>query len=164
MARWALCAGAGALLLAASWTAVPEARTYENARATGKRCSTCHDSKHPNLANLNAAGRYYLKHRTLDGYTPSAKPATAPRPPASDPGRAVYVDACAACHGEKGEGTTVAGALTGARKYARTEAETIAVIRKGIEGTVMASFADALTDAQIRAVARYVTGLRARAK
>jgi cytochrome c553 len=151
------------LALAALWSARPAARTYENARAVGKRCSTCHDSKHPHLANLNAAGRYYLTHRTLDGYKPSANRST-PSPTGRDanPGRAVFEKSCAVCHGGRGEGTSLAKALTGPRKYATTESAAVEVIRNGIKGTPMAPFAGALSDREIRDVARYVMTLKPR--
>lgn len=164
MRRVVLAVSMACAVLAFS-VARPSARTYENARAVGKRCSTCHDSKKPDLTNLNGAGRYYLTHRSLDGYKPEPNPPRTAGPgKAADPGQAVYAQACSPCHGTRGEGTTIAGTLVGPRKYAKTEAETVAVIRTGIKGTVMAPFAGALSDGQIRAVARYVSELRARAK
>jgi mono/diheme cytochrome c family protein len=158
---------AGVVALLVSVTA--SAGTYQHARALGTRCSTCHDSKKPHLANLNEAGKYFLARRTLDGYKPAAalpKPSTTPRPAPAKPagsaaaGRAVYTRSCAVCHGPQGRGTALAAALTGPRKHATTEAAAVQVIKTGIKGTAMVSFAAALTDQEIRDVARYVMTLR----
>lgn len=153
-----------AVIAVAGWTAVPLARTYEHARLVGKRCSTCHDSKKPHLANLNAAGRYFLTRRTLDGYTPAAgRVAHGGRAQSSASlGRAVFTRSCSVCHGADGQGTALAKALTGPRQYAHTEATAIQVIRNGIKGTTMAPFGAALKDDELRAVARYVMTLKAR--
>jgi cytochrome c5 len=153
-----------AAIAVAGWYAVPSARTYEHARLVGKRCSTCHDSKKPHLANLNAAGRYFLTRRTLDGYTPAAG-RLAQRGRASSSaslGRSVFTRSCSVCHGAEGQGTALAKALTGPRQHARTEAAAIQVIRNGIEGTTMAPFGTALKDDEIRAVARYVMTMKER--
>lgn len=138
------------------------ADTYEHARALGARCSTCHDSTRPHLANLNDAGRHFLRYRSLDGYKPAAVPAaqaSGRQPAAPAPGLAVYTRSCAACHGPKGEGTVLAGALNGPRKHAATQAAAIEVITNGIKGTAMASFRNALTEQEIIDVAKYVTSL-----
>ena len=144
------------------------ADTYEHARALGTRCSTCHDSKRPHLANLNEAGRHFLRYRSLDGYKPASAPTAQapvrkPAAPASGaalaPGLAVYTRSCAACHGPKGAGTVLAGPLNGPRKHAATQAAAIEVIRNGIKGTAMASFRNALTEQEIIDVAKYVTSL-----
>ena len=152
-----------AAIAVAGWDAVPSARTYEHARLVGKRCSTCHDSKQPHLANLNEAGRYFLTRRTLDGYTPSAGRVAQRGRALSDPslGRSVFSRSCSVCHGADGQGTALAKALTGPRQHARTEAAAIQVIRNGIKGTTMAPFGTALKDEEIRAVAKYVMTLKA---
>ena len=151
-----------AAIAVAGWDAVPSARTYEHARLVGKRCSACHDSKKPHLANLNDAGRYFLTHRTLDGYTPATGRVTQ-RGASSNAslGRSVFTRSCSVCHGADGQGTALAKALTGPRQHARTEAAAIQVIRNGIKGTTMAPFGTALKDEEIRAVARYVMTLKA---
>lgn len=66
------------------------ARTYEHARAVGARCSTCHDTHRPGIENLNARGRWFMRHRTLDGFSPEKAAAeerrdTQARPPADKP-------------------------------------------------------------------------------
>lgn len=151
-----------AAIAVAGWDAVPSARTYEHARLLGKRCSACHDSKKPHLANLNGAGRYFLTHRTLDGYTPAAG-RVAQRGAASSAslGRSVFSRSCSVCHGADGQGTALAKALIGSCQHARTEAAAIQVIRNGIKGTTMAPFGTALKDEEIRAVAKYVMTLKA---
>ena len=148
-------------VVVASFQASGSAGTYEYARQVGKRCSTCHDSTRPHVANLNSAGRYFLEHRTLDGYKPAAA-AARPSKPVSDPGLAIYDRACVVCHGPAGKGTALAAPLTAERKHARTEAEAMAVITDGIEGTAMAAFKGALSEEEIRDVARYVMSLRSR--
>lgn len=166
---------AAAALFAAAVAAAGDnasAGTYQYARATGSRCSTCHDSKRPHLANLNARGQYFLQHRTLDGYTlPAAsseeRTGTKQKPQGSPsstrpPGLAVYTQSCAVCHGPGGRGTPLAAALAGPRKHATTEAAALTVIKNGIKGTAMASFGGALTDQEIRDVAKYVMTLKLR--
>ncbi|MBA2302965.1 MAG: cytochrome c [Acidobacteria bacterium] len=163
------------VLLAAAVVAASNrasAGTYQHARATGTRCSTCHDSKQPHLANLNAAGQYFLQRRTLDGYKTRAaspergrgrKPAPANRPSNTrSPGLAVYTRSCAVCHGPGGRGTPLAAPLAGPRKLATTEAAALTVIKNGIKGTGMAPFGAALADQEIRDVAKYVMTLKAR--
>lgn len=154
--------------LATAATGMAAPATYEHARATGQRCSTCHDSKQPHLANLNATGRFFLQHRTLDGYTPAAdaeqtsrrKPA-APKPgPAVPTGQDIYDRSCAMCHGPGGRGTPLAAGLTGPRQHATTEAAAADVIRNGIKGTAMTPFRTALTEQEIRDVAKYVMTLK----
>lgn len=139
------------------------AGTYENARQTGKRCSTCHTSKAPNVTNLNAAGRYFLQHRTLRGFTPGqravSKPVGAPGA-APQPGLAVYNRVCVLCHGPGGKGTALAMPLTGKRKHATSEALAVEVITGGLEGTAMMAFKGVLSDREIRDVARYVMTLK----
>lgn len=167
----ALRVAAAALLAAvvAAGSGKVSAGTYEHARATGSRCSTCHDSKRPHLANLNARGQYFLRHRTLDGYTPptpSEPRGGREREPGKRPsnalatGLAVYTRSCVVCHGPQGRGTPLAATLAGPRKHATTEAAAVAVITNGIKGTAMAPFGTALTGQEIRAVARYVMTLR----
>ena len=165
MAAAALVAGAVALLV----TVTASAGTYQHARALGTRCSTCHDSKKPHLANLNEAGKYFLARRTLDGYKPAAalakppstrKPAPAKPAGSASAGLAVYTRSCAVCHGPQGRGTALAAALTGPRKHATTEAAAVQVIKNGVKGTAMVSFAAALTEQEIRDVAKYVMTLR----
>lgn len=144
---------------------VVSAGTYEHARQTGKRCSTCHTSKAPHVTNLNAAGRYFLQHRTLEGFTPppaGQRAVDEPQgaPAALRPGLAVYNRACVLCHGPGGKGTALAMPLTGERKHARTEALAVEVITGGIEGTAMTAFKGVLSDREIRDVARYVMALK----
>ena len=87
VARRRLAAGLGAAALPLRLVVVTPGRragTYENARAVGKRCSTCHTSTHPGVANLNEVGKYYLVKRTLDGApTPGKGGDPLPAPAAS---------------------------------------------------------------------------------
>jgi mono/diheme cytochrome c family protein len=143
------------------------ARTYEHARQVGKRCSTCHASKAPHVSNLNSAGRYFLEHRTLDGYDPRpaagrgrTKPSTAQPVPGGPPGLVVFNRTCLLCHGPAGKGTALATPLTAQRKHATTEAAAVEVITNGIKGTTMAPFKGTLTEREIRDVAKYVMTLQ----
>jgi mono/diheme cytochrome c family protein len=139
------------------------ARTYEHARQTGKRCSTCHTSKAPNVTNLNPAGRYFLEHRTLEGFAAGGRAA---KPPGAAPsaalrqGLAVYERACVMCHGARGKGTALAMPLTGDRKHATTDALAIEVITEGIAGTAMMPFKGVLSEREIREVARYIMTMK----
>lgn len=134
----------------------PATARYEYARALGTRCSSCHDGHRPDIETLNAAGRYYLVNRTLDGFAPGA---TA-RAKAGAPAPAVFARNCAPCHGANGEGTPKAQPLWPARK-ASSAAQIEAVVRNGVAGTLMFGFGDVLAAEDIRAVASYVKALRA---
>lgn len=135
----------------------PAAARYEYARGLGTRCSSCHDGHRPDIQSLNAAGRYYLVNRTLDGFAPGAKARA--KGGARTP--AVFARNCAPCHGANGEGTPKAQPLWPARKASRA-AQIEAVVRDGIAGTLMFGFRDVLAAEDIRAVAAYVKTLRAR--
>src|SRR5687768_10219645 len=81
-------------------------------------------------------------------------------------GAAVFAEACARCHGPGGKPTDQMKAqlnvrdLTAAEFRARATRElVIGQVRKGSDNGVMPSFAGALTDAQIDAVADYVLTL-----
>ena len=52
----------GVVLFAA---ARPSTATYENARAVGRACASCHSSTHPGPNDLNETGRYFLVQREL---------------------------------------------------------------------------------------------------
>jgi mono/diheme cytochrome c family protein len=132
--------------------AKPAARTYENARAVGKRCSTCHVGKHPGVENLNERGKYYLTHRTLDGYKPGG--------PAR--GAAIFARTCAPCHGAKGEGAPLGRPLVGGNRKYTTPAQVEDVVRHGIKGTAMAPFGTVFGDAEIKDIVQHVLALSAK--
>lgn len=155
----------------------PSAARYEYARALGTRCSTCHDSHHPDIENLNAAGRYYLENKTLEGWRGNAasapqtpgKPAedvAAPRAGGDAPnrprnGQPLFARNCAPCHGAKGEGTAKARPLK-PPQLATSDAQIEKLVREGVAGTGMFGFADVLSVEQIRLVTAYVQTLRGR--
>ena len=152
------------LALALAITAAkPAARTYENARAVGKRCSTCHVGTHPAIDNLNDRGKYYLKHRTLDGYTPGAGGESHPAgAPGVSRGAAIFARTCAPCHGARGEGARLGKPLVGGSRRYTTPAQVEDVVRHGIKGTAMAPFGTVFTDAEIKDVVQHVLALSAR--
>ena len=87
--------------------------------------------------------------------------------PGVDPlaeGRAVYNFRCYFCHGYSGNARTVAASFltpppadfSKASATSLPEAEIVATLQSGRPGTAMKSFASVLTDAEIRAVARFV--------
>lgn len=172
MIRWTWPGLAAAGLVSAGWVAFTSdaGATYELARAEGTRCATCHVSVRPHAGTLNEVGRYYQQRRSLQGAPGRAshpwgpgrtdEPGVAGRfPPRSRTGAQVYAEACAACHGEKGEGTSLAQPFPG---YVPGGPETTALverIRKGVEGTAMVGFGDVLTDAELAAVADHVVSL-----
>lgn len=81
-------------------------------------------------------------------------------------GRDVFATVCGVCHGPDARGTQLGPALA-ADSSSRTASldSAIALIRAGVpagEPTAMPSYAAALDDSAIRAVAAYVVALRAR--
>ena len=147
-----------------SWSAAPSARTYQTARAVGKRCSTCHTTTRPNITNLNPRGKYYLMHRTLAGYAPPAPDAAknAQAAQGASRGERVFNSTCALCHGLRGQGTPQGKPLVGSGRRHTTEAQIADVVRNGIKGTTMMSFAKVYSAAEIRDVARYAAQLAAK--
>ena len=151
-----------------------DAGTYAYARAVGKRCSTCHTTHHPNASNLNATGRWYSRHHTLEGYTPAKATAeekgSAGSPPLGPPdttapadlqaGSRIFNGVCVHCHGPGGKGTPQARPLNLSGMYGDTPEQIAQVIRDGISGTPMQPFKGALKGSDITAVAKYVAWLR----
>ncbi len=87
---------------------------------------------------------------------------TAPAGGAAAPpdGKAIYLDQCAACHGDFGEGTygpAFKGGLA-AQKFPDVAAQT-AVVVNGVDGTPMRPFGPKLSPAEIQAVVEYTRSL-----
>jgi mono/diheme cytochrome c family protein len=79
--------------------------------------------------------------------------------PAPD-GQAIYLDQCAACHGDFGEGTYAPALRNGAARTRFPDvAAQIAVVQQGSAGTSMKGFADKLSPEQIQAVVDYTRTL-----
>ena len=85
------------------------------------------------------------------------------------PGRVIYEQRCAACHGTGGAGDGPAAAAMEPRPRdlrdadfwrGRTTAELRQVVRNGKPGTLMAPFAGALSDAEIDAVVAFLQSFR----
>lgn len=81
----------------------------------------------------------------------------------STDGRAVYDASCVTCHGSNGKPNATMAARLGVRDLTAPElrakitpAYVEQQVRKGSENKLMPAFQDALTDAQIKAVAAYV--------
>jgi len=86
----------------------------------------------------------------------------------STDGAAVFAAACAACHGPGGAPSAAMAAALGVRdltssafKVRATPALVMAQVRNGSSNHKMPSFAEALTEPQIAAVANYVLTLPA---
>ena len=80
--------------------------------------------------------------------------------------RAHFLEQCASCHGEKGDGqgTTelpqpARSFLNGGFSYGNTRTAILRVITHGIPGTPMPSFVDALTSVEREELVEYVIGL-----
>lgn len=89
------------------------------------------------------------------GVTPSA--------PSPQTPRALFVQLCAACHGERGDGKGTTALekparsfLSGGFSYGNTPEALLRTITFGIPGTPMPSFASALGEAQRKALAEFV--------
>ena len=153
----------------------PVEGTYENARAVGKRCATCHTTLRPNAGTLNETGRYYQLRRTLDG-APGIKPTAATGKSASKPASGTskttpaapvsaaaaaetFKQMCAPCHGANGEGTQMGKTFKGGPVAARTAAAVAQTIRGGVPNTAMAPFGGTLSAPQIDALAKHVLTL-----
>ena len=78
-------------------------------------------------------------------------------------GARVYAARCAQCHGEKGDGNGSAAnqfpiAATNFRWQRPSLAASLRVLRNGVEGTPMAPWSGALSEAELSAVAYFVRG------
>ncbi|WP_300669819.1 cytochrome c [Desulfoluna sp.] len=95
-----------------------------------------------------------------------------PLPPATNEqltaGRKIYLQSCAPCHGEKGRGDgPVSESLEQkpsdftATKHTKfySEQGRLHIIKKGIEGTPMAGWENALNEAQLQGVYAYIRSL-----
>ena len=88
---------------------------------------------------------------------PQSSTAQADEP--ESPGRTLYVRACIMCHGERGAGTQIGGALNDRQ---RTVDEVVKAVNQGVPQadfprTIMPARGDGtFTDQDIRAVAEYV--------
>lgn len=133
--------------------------TYEHARAVGKRCSTCHDSVHPDVKNLNATGRFFLVNRRLPRDGENTALATGQEQAS---GAGLYTRLCATCHGPEGNGTTLAPALTGALKHGDSAEALRKVVREGVPATAMIAFKGILSDEQIERTVEHLLALRKR--
>jgi len=131
--------------------------TYEHARATGKRCATCHTSVRPDAGNLNETGRFFLVNRRLP---PAGEAMNTAPPPGQEDGAAIYRRTCSACHGPGGKGTPLAPALVGELVHGDSAGRLRDVVRKGVPGTTMAAFEGILSGDQIDLVVDHVLDIR----
>ena len=134
--------------------------TYEHARATGRRCATCHISVRPDAGNLNETGRVFEINRRLpqeDDRTSAAAPAAT-----KEDAAAIYKRVCAACHGLGGQGTPIAPSLAGDLAHGDSAGRLRDVVRTGVPGTTMAAFDGILSADQIELVVEHVLAIRKR--
>lgn len=134
--------------------------TYEHARATGKRCATCHTSVRPDADNLNETGRFFQINRRL----PGERESTSAAPPAvqEEDGAAIYRRVCAACHGPEGKGTAIAPSLVGDLAQGDSAVRLRDVVLRGVPGTTMAAFEGILSADHIELVVEHVLAIRKR--
>jgi cytochrome c oxidase cbb3-type subunit 3 len=83
------------------------------------------------------------------------------RATATEEGRTIFLDNCAACHGENGEGTPALGApnLSDAIWLYGGDRETVIETITNSRGGVMPAFAQRLDEGQVKQVATYVHSL-----
>lgn len=101
------------------------------------------------------------------GFLAEPDPASPDRAPAQEvDAKALFLEHCASCHGETGDGKGTADLdrparsfLDGGYSYGNTQAAVERSVRHGIPGTPMPAFAETLTAEQITAVADHVIAL-----
>lgn len=74
-------------------------------------------------------------------------------------GAEVFKSKCASCHGEDGKGKTKMGEKLGVKDLAGTKADVVKVVTEG-KPPKMQAYGGKLSDAQIKAVADHVKGLK----
>lgn len=98
-----------------------------------------------------------------------ASPGVRAEPAAEPTGRRVFVERCAPCHGEDGNGDGPAAAALEPRPrnlrdpafwQGRGTEQLRAIVRQGKPGTMMQPFADVLSDGEIDAVVAYLGRFR----
>jgi len=109
------------------------------------------DQSEDRLAALAFKIQSFGPNETTDGVLPSMLSA----------GEFVYLEHCAECHGDNGDGNGFAAAElpimpSDFRGERPTHAESVRVLRAGVEGTSMAPWTDRLSDDEITAVAHYI--------
>lgn len=126
------------------------------------------------FAPLAILGAWFAGGTAISNYAAPPKPAREPMVPAD--GAALYLQHCAYCHGETGNGRGIAGLSPQARYFGRdkykftgtrrgdsgampTDADLTYIITRGIPGTAMWSFRDRLTEFEMRAVVDHLRGL-----
>jgi cbb3-type cytochrome c oxidase subunit III len=77
----------------------------------------------------------------------------------ADEGAEVFKSKCASCHGEDGKGKTKMGEKLGVKDLAGTKADVVKTVTEG-KPPKMQAYGGKLTDAQIKAVADHVKGLK----
>ncbi len=98
---------------------------------------------------------------------PSGLPPLSPPGPQSEVNpKALYMEHCASCHGESGDGKGTADIdrparsfLDGGYSYGNTETAVLRSVVHGIPGTPMPAFGETLPEDQLKALANYVIAL-----
>jgi len=115
------------------------------------------------LSNQQIADVAEYAYRAFIAGDSAAKAHAASSGEAPDAGKQIYLQNCSYCHGQKGDGRTAAAQVLAPKPRDFTALPRVsldqvtAAVRKGREGTAMPSFAKVLSDAQVKAVAEYVT-------
>jgi cbb3-type cytochrome c oxidase subunit III len=82
----------------------------------------------------------------------------------NNPGAAVYMNYCSACHGKNLEGGQAPSLLTTKWKQGDTKKAVIQTIKKGVANTPMMAWENILTAKQVEQVADYMLALKKRKK
>ena len=77
-----------------------------------------------------------------------------------NPGAAIYMNYCSACHGKNLEGGQAPSLLTAKWKHGDSKKAIVQTIKKGVPNTPMMAWENMLTEKQIEQVADYMLSLK----
>lgn len=109
---------------------------------------------------MRALGSYFAMHKSEPHPVSDARLAAEGMVLYRQGGGATEVAACTGCHGERGEGTENLPRLAGqVASYLATQLRNFGSRERSNDNAVMHTIAARMTDAEIRAVAEYLSGL-----